>query len=300
MPLLKLDVLCVGHAAYDLIFSVEKHLLADEKASASKFVSCGGGPAANAAVTIARLGGKSAFAGYLGKDLYGEKHHSEFLKDNVCTDFISRGTAPTPVSSIWVKADGQRSIVNYRKDTPFIDSHGIEKYPCSPTVLLFDGHEPLISVPLALHARRYHSPTVLDAGSVHKGTLALMNQVDYLLASERFAKDYTGHSDMNEALRILSEKAPTTLITLGEKGLLWSHEGQTGSFPAYAVDAVDTTGAGDAFHGAFAYALAQKFDWNESLRYSSAVAALCCCHYGARLGMPSKTQVYEFLKDSLS
>ena len=92
------DVLCVGHASYDLVFSVPHHPLADEKIFANGFFGCGGGPAANAAVLVARLGFQSAFAGYLGDDLYGESNRLELVREGVDTRCVVRGTEPTPLS----------------------------------------------------------------------------------------------------------------------------------------------------------------------------------------------------------
>jgi sulfofructose kinase len=107
------DVLCVGHASYDFVFAVDHHPKADEKTFAEKFISCGGGPAANAAVTVSRLGFKSAFAGYLGNEYFGQRHLEEFSQAAVNTDLIVRGDSPTPVSTILAKPDGQRTLVNY-------------------------------------------------------------------------------------------------------------------------------------------------------------------------------------------
>ena len=88
---LNVDVLCVGHASYDLVFSVAHHPSADEKIVADGLLSCGGGPAANAAVCVARLGFTSAFAGYLGRDLYGDNHFQELNDEGVNTQLIIRG-----------------------------------------------------------------------------------------------------------------------------------------------------------------------------------------------------------------
>ena len=86
-----IDVLCVGHASYDLIFSVPYHPQADEKIVADHFTGCGGGPAANAAVCISRLGLKAGFAGFLGRDLYGDKHQLELSQEGVDTFYLVRG-----------------------------------------------------------------------------------------------------------------------------------------------------------------------------------------------------------------
>lgn len=282
------DVLCVGHASYDLIFSVNQHPGADEKIVAESLLSCGGGPAANAAVCIAKLGLTSAFAGYLGHDIYGDKHYQELNDYGVNTKLIIRGASPTPLSTIIVKPDGKRCLINYKGDTQALASNALNFSNVSAKVVLFDGHEPYISLPLAEKARQSKIPTVLDAGSVHEGTLALMNHVDYLICSEKFASQYAGNE--HQALSQLAKLAPVVIITLGERGLIWQRGNEQGTLPAYPITAIDTTGAGDAFHGAFAAALAAGMDWQTQLQYASAAGALCCMQMGARLGLPSQKE----------
>ena len=86
----KVDVLCIGIAAYDLTLSLDHHPLPDDKAMADSLICCGGGPAANAAVTVARLGYTSAYAGYIGNDVYGDTLIKEFTSEGVVTDYIVR------------------------------------------------------------------------------------------------------------------------------------------------------------------------------------------------------------------
>lgn len=282
------DVLCVGHASYDLIFSVSRHPDADEKIIADSLLSCGGGPAANAAVCVAKLGLTSAFAGYLGRDLYGDRHFQEFNDYGVDTQLVVRGDSATPLSTILVKPDGKRCLINYKGDTQALAIDALDFTQVLAKAILFDGHEPLISLPLADWARQAKIATVLDAGSVHPGTLALMSRVDYLVCSEKFAGQYAG--DEHVALSRLAELAPNVVITLGDRGLIWRRGEQQGALPAYPVAAIDTTGAGDAFHGAFAAALASGLDWQALLRYASAAGALCCTQMGARLGLPDRQE----------
>jgi sulfofructose kinase len=291
---MKVDVLCVGHASYDLIFSVPHHPAEDEKIVADSFIGCGGGPAANAAVMVSRLGLKSAFAGYLGLDLYGDMHDQEFAEYDVDTRLIVRGPSPTPLSTILVKPDGKRALINYKGDTQALPANAVDFSSVKPKVILFDGHEPHLSVPLAERARRDHIPSVLDAGSLHEGTLALMSKVDYLACSEKFALQFAG--DVEIALTRLSEAAPAVVITLGEKGLLWQRDKEGGAMPAFPVTAIDTTGAGDAFHGAFAAGVALNMEWLELLRYASAAGTLCCTKTGARLGIPSREEHCAWLE----
>jgi sulfofructose kinase len=294
---MKIDVLCVGLSAFDLVYSVSRHPEPDEKMSAYGLVACGGGPAANAAVTVARLGLKCAYAGYLGPDTFGEKHFQEFKSEGVITDFIVRGREPTPLACILVKPNGHRTVVAYPVTHQTVPAGSVDFSKVQPTVILLDGHELELARPLVARARSEGIRTVLDAGSVHPGTEYLIDKVDYLVCSEEFALDFTGESEARSALSKLYESNSTVVITLGDRGLIWKNESGEGHLPAFNADVVDTTGAGDAFHGAFAACVAWGRDWEYTLRYSSAVAALCCTKLGARIGIPTKEQVEDFLAE---
>ncbi len=217
-----LTVLCVGQAVVDLVLTVDHHPGEDEKLVAGSFSSWGGGPAANAAVTVARLGLPAAFCGYLGRDPYGDLHLAELQADGVDTTFLVRGQAPTALSVILVKPGGQRTLVNFRKGTPAQTPSAIDIRDLAPSVILFDGLEPEISPPLAAAARELGVPTILDAGSVHPGTLALLGLVDYLICSEKFAYSLTGETRETQALEKLRTLAPNVVITLGPRGLVWA------------------------------------------------------------------------------
>ena len=290
------DVLCVGHACYDLVFSVDHHPDADEKTFAEKLIGCGGGPAANAAVTVSRLGLKSAFAGYLGNDFFGRRHLEEFSQAAVNTDLIIRGDSQTPLSAILVKPDGKRTVVNYKGETAPLPADSFDLAKWHPQVILFDGHEPEVSLALVKAIKGRGISTVLDAGSVHRGSLKLLERVDYAVVSQKFAHECTGKQDPQQAALKLGQHSPAVVITLGEAGLVWKNEDGSGSLPAFPIDAVDTTGAGDAFHGAFAAGLASGKPWNDLLTYASAVAARCCMKYGARPAIPTALDIAAFLK----
>jgi sulfofructose kinase len=279
----QIDVLCVGTANYDLSFGVSRQPGPDEKTVADSLTQSGGGPAANAAVTSALLGQRTAFLGYLGRDLWGEQHLQEFLRAGVLVDYVVRGDFPTPLSVILVKPDGQRTVVHYRGETPTLPANVFGLDGLSPKVILFDGHEPDLSIALLHQAQQRHILTVLDAGSLHRGTRGLVDGVDYLVCSEKFTHEFTGLADEAQAARQLSCLAPNVVVTLGGRGLVWANASGEGQLPAFQAPAVDTTGAGDAFHGAFAASLAVGRPWLESLRYSSAVAAICCTKRGARV-----------------
>jgi sulfofructose kinase len=220
--------------------------------------------------------------------LFFLRHLQEFHEHGVDTSCVVRGDAPTPLSAVLVKPNGDRALVNYKGNTQALTADRIRLPNPMPKTLLFDGHEPPVSVALVAQARQAGIPTVLDAGSVHEGTLALMDKVDYLVCSEKFAKHWA--RDAQTALHVLAERAAVAVITLSERGLLWQRGNDRGAMAAFPVAAIDSTGAGDAFHGAFAAGVAANLPWLELLRYASAAGALCCTKMGARTGMPDSVE----------
>ncbi|MBN1407004.1 MAG: hypothetical protein JW956_04410 [Calditrichaceae bacterium] len=296
----KIDVLCVGVTSYDFYFMVDHHPEPDEKTIADSFLSCGGGPAANAAVTIAKMGLSVAFAGDLGNDAWGNLHVQELKQSGVLTDWIFRGDNPTPISAVFVKPDGKRSLVNYRKNNAALKTDSIDLSNIKPKVILFDGHEPAISMDLLKRANSENIITVLDAGSVNQGTSNLYDKVDYLVCSEKFAEEITGLNEIDNALEKLSKLNQNVVITLGEMGLIWKTKKSKGRLPSCQVNAIDTTGAGDVFHGAFAGCLAMRYGWKDVLEYSNAAAALSCTKSGGRTSIPDKDEIKTFLTNIIT
>lgn len=292
---ISIDVLCIGAGTYDLVYSVDRHPEPDEKIRATSFTGCGGGPAANAAVTVARLGLQAAFVGYLGNDIFGNAHIDELQQAGVNTTLVARGDHSSALSVVMVKPDGSRALVNYRKPESFLAPDSVDFSSIDARVILFDGHEPYISPALAKSARKRGIITLLDAGSLHSGTEELAGQVDYLVCSESFGLNFTGESTEDKALEKLGSYAPNVIITVGDRGLVWQNSEGSGREDTFKITAVDTTGAGDVFHGALAACLAEKREWRQSLAYASAAGALCCTKIGARPGIPMKEEVEGFL-----
>jgi len=197
------DVLCVGFACIDINFSTLQHPAPKEKVRAHNMNACGGGPASNAAITIARLGGKARFHGYIGNDGFGRSHIRELQANGVCVGMIRFGAAPTAIAAITIKPNGDRSIICYRDPGAFSreDSISLKRHPAK--VLLVDGHQPSLSMQLVEEARELGIPSVLDAGSINEGTKQLYDKVDYLVASSKFAYQQTGIEDTRSALEAM-------------------------------------------------------------------------------------------------
>lgn len=290
-----IDVLCAGHACFDTVFTVDHHPAPDEKAVASALLTCGGGPAANAAVGVSRLGLRAAFAGCLGEDLFGRRCLAELGEEGVDTALTVTGDYPTPLSAILVKPDGLRTVVNHRGDTPDLAQLPAGRRVPRARVLLMDGHQPEISLQLTDRLAG-GAATVLDAGSLHRGTRLLVERVDHVVASRKFARQYSGRRDDAGALDLLAEVCPSVVITLGQEGLIWKgKETGRGRLPGFDIAAVDTTGAGDAFHAAFCAGIAWDLAWHDLLGFCSAVGALACLQTGARPALPHLSRVIDFL-----
>ena len=206
-------------------------------------------------------------------------------------DVLHRGEAATPLAVVTVKPEGKRSIVDYRTASALAPETilSLKNYPAK--VLLVDGHQPLLSLALVEEARELGIPSVLDAGSVNDGTTLLYDKVDYLIASEKFARQYSHKENPRTALATLDGCATLIAVTWGSEGVYWQDENGQHHTPAFDIEPVDTTGAGDAFHGAFALGLAEELNHKDNFRRACAAGALTCLKSGSRNALPRRKEV---------
>jgi sugar/nucleoside kinase (ribokinase family) len=297
-----LDVLCVGHAACDVSLFVDHYPQENTKCETHESLEDCGGPAANAAWLLSSWGLHAGFAGLVGDDVHGRRTRDEFTA--VGTDVSLMELRPghaTPLSMIFInRQNGSRTIINRKLKGASLSLNADVLLLLNPRVLLFDGHE--LEASLTALAAFPDAISILDAGSWREGTAALAGKVHYLAASERFALQATGMrslqdaADRRQCLAKLREQFSTkTIVTLGERGLIFdAGDGynKQSEFPAVAVD---TTAAGDIFHGAFAYAIACGMPLVEALRFSSMTASLSVRKAGGRSSIPTLTEVKEAL-----
>jgi sulfofructose kinase len=137
-------------------------------------------------------------------------------------------------------------------------------------------------------------PSILDAGSVHEGTDLLKEKVDWLIGSAKFARKSTGLHNLKQAAKALSKINKKVIITDGDKDCHWSINGKSGQTPAFSVDATDSNGAGDVFHGAFAYGLTQGIEFEKNILFSSKIAALSCTGIGIRNNIPKASDILSY------
>ena len=305
-----IDILCLGHSAYDISYPLEEFPREDQKYVTRDSVEGGGGPAANAAYLLSLWRLSAGYGGLVGDDIYGRAIRKEFQAVGTDLRFLEvREGFQTPQSGIIInKENGSRTLINRRDADPAPVEFPDEVWrQAAPEVILMDGH--YSSLGMKAMEMYPQALTILDGGSVHHGTSSLAPRVDYLIVSEAFALEFTGvpHLDSPEnrkkALKALQEaNGRYAVITRGEKGLLYKSPEEQGEMAAFPVRAVDTTGAGDIFHGAFAYCIYWGMDFQESLEFSSLTASLSVQKKGGRPSIPDLDTVlraYEKLKGSL-
>lgn len=297
-----MSIFCIGQSAYDITVPIDRPLIENQKYRVETFKECGGGPALNAACLCAMWGAKTQLVSRIGKDKYGNKLKALLREYGVGTDYlIPDEEIETPYSLIVSRAENaSRTIFNFPGVKADIQ-YTVPKEKAD--VILSDGHEPDIT--LKMLKENTNAVSVADAGTLREGTFRVAQKVDYLVCSEDFAEQYTGKTmnlkDWKACQEIFAQieaiNQKIAVITLGERGLLYrNEEGEICRLPACQVQAVDTSGAGDIFHGAFAYGLYKKFPLLENLKQSSVTSALSVQKIGSQAAIPSLKEVIRARK----
>lgn len=294
------SLLVVGYNAWDVLAPLPASIPRDAKLETPGLTMGGGGPAATAAVALARLGARVRLVTPLADDLAGRLQRLELAGAGVDLAFSPlRPGAASPLAVSLIDADGSRSILWCRGDLePLAVAEIDADWLDGSDVLLCDSHEPAAASALARAARSRGIPVVLDGGSVRPGLSELVALCDDVIASATFAPALTGESDPGDALRALARRGPARVATtFGAAGCLRLVDGVVEHRPAFAVPVVDTTGAGDAFHAGYAFARGLGRDFDTCLAWGAAVAAHGCRALGGRAGLPTRAEVEALLRD---
>jgi sulfofructose kinase len=301
MPAAK-RIICVGHAAFDRIYRIEAFPAQPTKVRALEFIEAGGGMAANAAVAIARLGGKPELWSRIGDDAAGSQIRAGLKADNVDIRYVqSFEGARSSTSAIIVDDKGERLIVGQRdagmpSGTSWLP---LERVKQADAVLgdlrWLEGVRTVFA-----RARKDGVPTVLDADLGAREALAgLLKLTDHAIFSAPALREFApGRTDPERLEHVLSFGPQHAGVTLGSEGYAWRERGDGGHVPAFSVSVTDTTGAGDAFHGAFALMLAEGVGVTERARAAAAAAALKCTRLGSRAGLPTRAQLTAFQSEA--
>jgi sulfofructose kinase len=249
-----------------------------------------GGQIASAMVTCARLGLRVKYIGTVGDDERGRIQLESLRQEGINLDHVQvRQGCPNQSAYILVdRSTGERTVLWRRPDSLRLDPAEVtpEQITCA-RLLHIDGYDTPAVERAARIARRASIPVSVDVDTVYHGFDQVLPWVDYLVASSEFPEQWTNQRDPFRALEMIQNeyRMRVAAMTLGAHGALARAEGRFVYSPAFVVNCVDTTGAGDVFHGAFCYAVLQQMPIAEALDFSNAMAALNCTALGARGGI---------------
>jgi sulfofructose kinase len=290
-------ILCVGIATLDQVFAVDAMPERPEKYRAHDLVVTTGGTAANAAVAIARLGGQVSFFGGLGDDCLGDEIVAGLEREGIDCAGIRRSAARrSPLSAILVDRAGERIVVSYSDpELPGSTAMLPQRLPTGVSAVLGDTRWQAGSAHIFRLAREAGVPALLDGDRAPREHPEVLELATHVAFSTQGLRDLTGLDDPRAGLAALPSCSTWFAVTNGAIGVFFREGGAVAHEPAFAVEAVDTLGAGDTWHGAFTLALAGGQRERAAVRFASAAAAIKCTRFGGRDGAPSRAEVEAFL-----
>ena len=293
-----MSVLCIGQSGYDIIFSIPGRLPENIKLRITDKLELPGGPATCAAALTGKWGLPTYLASRVGDDIFADAILEKLRQFQVNTDYVQKIPGANSSMSMVIRHcdNANRTAINYPGTLIDIELPLPDHYD----VILTDGHE--LNTALEAMRRAPHVPSVLDAGSVRDSTLLLAKKVTYLVCSEVFAGSYCGEpirlddlDKLRTQMASLRAMSPYVAVTLGDQGLVYEEGGHVYHMPAYPVESVDTLGAGDIFHGSFAYGIHETMSFPDALQLASATAALSVTKVGGMSSIPDFAQVQDFM-----
>ncbi len=293
-------IVCVGMACLDYLFRVSTLPDGGGKFFAEDYQAAPGGPAAAAGIASAALGHEVLFIGRLGDDQVGHDLVRQLENRGVDASQVRFiGHQPSQVSSVIIDHTGERQIINYSSSTLDPNPEWIdERHFDNADFLLTDVRWPEGAERALTFARALAIPSLIDADIAPIDIRGLIDLATYAIFSEQGLEMVSKQKNLEASLHQISERSPTwPAVTSGEKGSFWLEEGQLKRCPAEPVEAVDTCGAGDVFHGAFAAAMAEHKSLGEAMHFAGVVAALKCQTFGGSLGVPDRAVVDRYISE---
>ena len=298
-----MKILCIGHLTYDTTISMDEYPVENEKYRLTKKVECGGGPASNAAYLLGKWGMNTYFAGVAGNDIQGKRAKKEFESVNVNTKYLELNDKVETDSSYIIANDnnGSRTILSVssnRKEHP-LSLNIDDKFD----VIEFDGDE--LEAALKVIKKNPNAIKIIDAGNLRESTKKLSYLMDYVVCSHDFAEDVTNKKmDYKKIDTIIDiykdlkkEFKNNIIITLESFGTFTEIDGKYKIIPSIKAKSIDSTGAGDIFHGAFTYFIANGFSLEAAILLSNITGALSVEKLGSRYSVPELQEVINKYKE---
>jgi len=294
-------IVTAGVAVVDFVFFLDEMPRLAEKYRANGAEITGGGGGANAAAAIARLGGHAMLASRLGSDQVAEMIAAGLEADGVDCKMLRRFAGRrSSFSSVFIDKTGERQIVNFRDPELPMDAGWLKAaLPDQFDAALADTRWPDGAEVLMRIARERGLPGVLDGEAPIREAEAALHQASHVAFSAQGLRDWAEHDDLDKALAdVAAETGSFVCVTDGARGVVWRQGEASGFEPAFAITPVDTLGAGDVWHGAFALRLGEGASPTEAIRFASAVAAIKCTRTNGRAGYPTRAEAETFMKEA--
>jgi sulfofructose kinase len=294
-------ILCIGMPVRDLTFRVQGLPARGSKENASHFEEICGGNALNGAIGIVRLGGRASICGPMGD--IGETT-SRYIFDKLAEEgietrhIVHMPGLVTPISNIMIDPTGERTIVTFRDpDLWKVRLPDTDELLEDCDAILTESRCAEFCTDLCAEAHRRGIPVIVDVDRAMSLREGLLTASSHLVFSSEPLQVTAGVANDADALLMIAKLTPSFLAgTRGAQGTIWLDEHQNlQQTPAFPVHTVDTLGAGDVFHGAFALAITENQDLREALRFASAAAALKCTRFGGAFAAPQRAEVAELL-----
>lgn len=293
------DVVGMGLNSVDFLTVLPEFPAPNSKMKMLDFSKQGGGQVATALVALSRWGMRTKYIGKVGADEWGQYSLQSIREEGVDVSSVTiEPGATNQLATILVDAStGDRTILWNRDGRLMYREGELRKDAvCSGRLLHLDGHDIRAAIRCARWAKEEHIPTVVDLDKVEPLTSELIGEVDFLITSSRFPGLYTGISDQREAFLELRKHVPGFLCaTLGPSGAMAWVGGELLYSEGFNVKALDTTGAGDVFHGGFIYGLLRNWEAERTLKFANAAAALKCLDLGGRRGIPPLEKIQTIM-----
>src|SRR6202047_9828 len=288
------DVVGVGLNATDTLIPVHHYPAAGSKVEFRSANVLPGGQVATAMVACQSWGLRTRYVGKVGADHAAALHRAEFARLGVETHLLTALGCPSQQAFILVDDAGERTVLWKRDDRLALQPGDLHReWILESRALHLDGHDTAAATIAATWARSAGIPVIADLDELYAGVEALLPLIDYLITSRDIPGRISGESDLCKSLPAVRTPygARLAAATLGPEGVLAYDGAQLHYAPAFRVDTVDTTGAGDIFHAGFIFGLLQGWPLQRQLEFACAAAALNCTAIGARGSIQSVEKI---------
>lgn len=295
-------VVGIGACVMDTLITVPEYPQEDTKLRAKGSKAAGGGPCATGLVAASKLGVTAGYIGVLSDDNGGNFLKEDFKKYNVDTENVVVESGYRSFTSvIWLsEKSASRTCVFDKGNLPKLSLNEKQKEAVkNAQILMIDGNEIGGAEEASIIANNSDTKVLYDCGGLYQGVERLLKLTDIMIPSEEFALNHTGCDNVTDAAKKLmaTYKPEVVVITCGKEGGVYFDGTELFKYPAFKVDAVDTNGSGDVFHGAFAAGIIHGYSYKQCCYFASATSAIKCTGIGARESVPSKERVLGFLKE---